>query len=436
MRRTAKRRCKRPFLLGLLLFLNLSLFAQQAVTGVVKSPDGPLQGVTVKVRGTRVAGQTDKDGRFSVQAASNAVLIFSHVSYVVQEVPVSGQSELSVVLAPLSTGLGDVVVVGYGTQKKATLTGSVSVVKGEDLVKSPQPNLSNSMAGRFSGVMANNRTGEPGYDGSTFYIRGLATTGSNDVLVVVDGVPGQVGGLERLDPNDIESMTILKDASAAVYGSRAANGVILITTKRGKTGKPTINYSFNQGFASPTRLPKMADAPTYATIQNEIQYYDNPAGGLSQIYTDAQLQKLRDGSDPLNYPNTDWPKIALKKTALQNQHSLSVNGGSENVKYYVSLGLLGQDGIYKNGVTHYDQYNFRSNIDANVTDRLKVSLYLSGREEDRRYPSTSAPNLFRSIYRAYPTVSAYFPNGKPTYGIEGNNPVLQATDIGGTTDNP
>jgi len=436
MRRTARRRCKRPFLLGLLLFFNLSLFAQQAVTGVVKSPDGPLPGVTVKVKGSRAAGQTDAAGRFSIQAAANAVLIFSHVSYIDQEVPVNGQSELSVALAPLSTGLGEVVVVGYGTQKKATLTGSVSVVRGEDLVKSPQPNLSNSMAGRFSGVMANNRTGEPGYDGSTFYIRGLATTGSNDVLVVVDGVPGQVGGLERLDPNDIESMTILKDASAAVYGSRAANGVILITTKRGKTGKPTINYSFNQGFASPTRLPKMADAPTYATLQNEIQYYDNPTGGLNQIYTDAQVQKFRDGSDPLNYPNTNWPKIALKGTALQNQHSLSVNGGSENVKYYVSLGLLGQDGIYKNGVTHYDQYNFRSNIDANVTDRLKVSLYLSGREEDRRYPSTSAPNLFRSIYRAYPTVSAYFPNGKPTYGIEGNNPVLQSTDIGGVTDNP
>jgi len=436
MRRTPKRHCKRPFLLGLLILLHFSLFAQQAVTGVVKSPDGPLAGVTVKVRGSRAAGQTDKDGRFSIQAAANSVLIFSHVSYTVKEVPVNGQAELSVDLEPLNSSLGDVVVVGYGTQKKATLTGSVAVVKGEDLVKSPQPNLSNSMAGRFSGLVANNRTGEPGYDGSSFYIRGLATTGSNDVLVVVDGVPGQVGGLERLDPNDIESMTILKDASAAVYGSRAANGVILITTRRGKTGKPTINYSFNQGFASPTRLPKMADAPTYATIQNEIQYYDNPAGGMNQIYTDAQVQKFKDGSDPLNYPNTDWPKLALKKTALQNQHSLSVNGGSENVKYYVSLGLLGQDGLYKNGVTHYDQYNFRSNIDANVTDRLKVSIYLSGREEDRLYPSTSAPNLFRSIYRAYPTVSAYFPNGKPTYGIEGNNPVLQATDIGGTTRNP
>jgi len=395
-----------------------------------------VPGVTVRVKGGKTASQTDQDGHFSINAPSNAVLVFSHVSYTIKEIPVNGQADISLSLEPLNASLGDVVVVGYSTQKKATLTGSVSVLKGEDIVKSPQANVSNSMAGRFTGLIANNRAGEPGYDGSSFYIRGLATTGSNDVLVVVDGVPGQIGGLERLDPHDIESMTILKDASAAIYGSRAANGVILITTKRGKTGKPVINYSFNQGFSSPTRLPKMADAPTYATINNEIRYYDNQAGGLNQLYTDAQIQKFRDGSDPLNYPNTDWLGMGLKKTALQNEHSLSVNGGSENVKYYVSLGLLGQDGLYKNGVTHYNQYNFRSNIDANVTDRFKVSLYLSGRQEDRLYPQASAGTIFRSLYRAYPTVAAYFPNGKPTYGIEGNNPVLQATDIGGTSRNP
>jgi TonB-linked SusC/RagA family outer membrane protein len=231
-------------------------------------------------------------------------------------------------------------------------------------------------------------------------------------------------------------MTILKDASAAVYGSRAANGVILVTTKRGKPGKPVINYRFNQGFSSPTRLPKMADAPTYAIINNEIRYYDNQAGGMNQFYTDAQIQQFRDGSDPWNYPNTNWPKTVLKKTALQNQHSLSVNGGSENVKYYVSLGSLGQDGLYKHGLTHYNQYNFRSNIDANVTDRLKFSLYLSGREEDRQYPATAAGDLFRSLYRAYPTVAAVYPNGKYTYGIEGNNPLAQVTDTGGMTRNP
>ncbi|ULT25130.1 TonB-dependent receptor plug domain-containing protein [Sphingobacterium sp. E70] len=186
-------------------------------------------------------------------------------------------------------------------------------MKGKDIVKSPQPNLSNSLAGRFSGVVINNRSGEPGYDGSSITVRGQATTGSNDVLVVVDGVPGQIGGLERLDPNDIESISVLKDASAAIYGNRAANGVILVTTKRGKSGKPSITYSGNLGVSSPTRLPKMADAATYAILRNEIAYGNSSSGGMNQIYSTEQIQKFRDGSDPLLYPNTDWADATLKK---------------------------------------------------------------------------------------------------------------------------
>ncbi|GAA3935854.1 TonB-dependent receptor [Chitinophaga oryziterrae] len=395
-----------------------------------------VPGVSVRVKGTSQGTLSGTDGKFTLSAAVGDTLIFNHISYTTQEVAVKSASPVTIQLTQVSQNVNEVVVVGYGTQKKATLTGSISVVKGADLVKSPTANVSNALSGRFSGVIANNRSGEPGYDGSSITIRGLATTGSNDVLVVVDGVPGQIGGLERLDPNDIESISVLKDASAAVYGSRAANGVILVTTKRGKTGKPSINYSFNQGFSSPTRLPKMADAATYATIMNEIQYYDKPAGGLNQYYTAAQIQKYADGSDPLNYPNTDWQKATLKKTAIQNQHSLSVTGGSDNVKYYVSLGMIAQDGIYKHGVTDYHQYNFRSNIDADVTKRLKVGIYLSGRQEDRLYPQTGAGDIFRSIYRAYPTVAARYPNGLPTSGIENNNPVMQVTDIGGTNRNP
>jgi TonB-linked SusC/RagA family outer membrane protein len=395
-----------------------------------------VPGVSVHVKGTSQGALTNTEGRFTLSAAVGDTLVFNHISYTTQEVAVTGASSVNVQLTQVSQNVNEVVVVGYGTQKKATLTGSISVVKGADIVKSPSANVSNALSGRFSGVIANNRSGEPGYDGSSITIRGLATTGNNDVLVVVDGVPGQIGGLERLDPNDIESISVLKDASAAVYGSRAANGVILVTTKRGKTGKPSINYSFNQGFSSPTRLPKMADAATYATITNEIKYYNSPAGGLNQLYTPEQIQKFADGSDPLNYPNTDWQKATLKKTAIQNQHSLSVTGGSDNVKYYVSLGMIAQDGIYKHGVTDYHQYNFRSNIDADVTKRLKVGIYLSGRQEDRLFPQTASGDIFRSIYRAYPTVAAKYPNGLPTSGIENNNPVMQVTDIGGTNRNP
>ncbi|PSL49910.1 TonB-linked SusC/RagA family outer membrane protein [Chitinophaga niastensis] len=427
---------------NILLFLMLllsatSLWAQQAViTGKVTSETTAIPGVTVRVKNKSAGTLTDNNGRFSIAAAKGDTLLFNHLSYNALELPVENLTALKVSLEPLSKNVTEVVVVGYGTQKKATLTGSISVIKGADIVKSPQPNLSNALAGRFSGLIANNRSGEPGYDGSSFSIRGLATTGNNDVLIVVDGVPGQIGGLDRLDPNDIESVSILKDASAAVYGSRAANGVMLVTTKRGKTGKPVINYSFNQGFSSPTRLPKMANAATYAALMNEIQYYSNPAGGLNQFYTPAQIQKFSDGSDPLNYPNTDWQAATLKKTATQNQHSLSVNGGGENVRYYVSLGMISQDGLYKNSATSYHQYNFRSNIDADVTKRLKVSLYVSGRQEDRQYPTTGAGNIFRSLYRAYPTALDRYPNGLPTSGIENNNPVMQVTDIGGTTRNP
>lgn len=421
-------------LFPLFLFLCLPAFARQQVTGTVRSSEGPLPGVSVGVKGTGTGTTTNDQGKFSLSAPAGATLVFTYVGFVTKELPASGN--LDVTLEAEDAKLNEVVVVGYNTQRKATLTGSISQVKGADIVKSPQPNVSNSLAGRFSGIVINNRGGEPGYDGSSFTIRGLATTGNNDVLIVVDGVPGQVGGLERLNPNDIESISVLKDASAAIYGSRAANGVILVTTKRGKTGKPVINASFNQGFSSPTRLPEMADAPTYATIANEIAYYNNKAGGMNQQYTADEIAKFANGSDPINYPNTDWTKETLKKTALQNQANVSIAGGTDNVRYYMSAGMLYQDGLYKEGATRYKQYNFRSNIDASISKDFKVSLYVSGRQEDRRFPTAGAGDIFRSIYRAYSTLPARYPNGLPSNGIEGNNPVMMATDAGGTNKNP
>lgn len=417
---------------------KINMAREIVVTGTVTNETGAtFPGVAVKIKGTEKAVQTDAKGKFSISVASAAdVLVFSYVGYTSQEQIVGDRTTINVQLGSDTKTLNELVVVGYGTQKKATLTGSISQVKGGDLVKSPQPNLSNSLAGRFSGVVINNRSGEPGYDGSNITIRGLATTGSNNVLIVVDGIPGQIGGLERLDPNDIESVSVLKDASAAIYGNRAANGVILVTTKKGKTGKPTINYSFNQGFSSPTRLPKMADAATYAQIMNEINFDSNPSGGLNQSYTADQIEKFRNGSDPLLYPNTDWIDQTLEKTALQSQHSLSVNGGGQDVKYYMSLGTVSQNGLYKNGVTKYNQYNFRTNVDANVSKYIKVGLSVSGRQENRLFPQVGAGDIFRSIYRAKPIVAAYYPNGLPTTGIENSNPAVQVTDIGGTSKSP
>ena len=430
-----------PILVVCLFLMATPIFAQQPnITGTVIDETGmPLPGASVVLKGTTKGTVTDIDGNYSldITGETNPILVISFISYTTQEIPVDGQNTVDVKMAPDTQSLQDVVIVGYGRKTRATLTGSISEIDGDALKKSPQPNLSNSFAGRVPGIIANNRGGEPGYDDSSISIRGLATTGNNDVLVVVDGVPGQVGGLSRLSPEDIESVTVLKDASAAIYGSRAANGVILITTKRGrKNTKPQISLKVSGGFSSPTRLPDMADAPTYAAIRNEIGYYNNPDGGMNQLYTDAEITKFGDGSDPLNYPNTNWPDQVLKNSALQTQQDLTVQGGSENVSYFFSLGATSQDGLYKMGATKYNQYNVRSNIDVDVTDRLTVGLSIAGRKEDRQFPIAGAGYIFRSIYRAYPTIPAYYPNGLPSTGIELANPALLANAIGGTIKNP
>jgi TonB-dependent SusC/RagA subfamily outer membrane receptor len=296
------------------------------ITGTVTDEKGgALPGVSILVKGTSQGTMADGNGHFKINVPDeNAVLVFSMVGYASQERPVPASHVINVQLIPDGKSLNEIVVVGYGTQKKATLTGSISVVKGSDIVKSPQPNLSNSFAGRASGVIANNTSGEPGYDGSNIVIRGLQTTNSSSVLIVVDGVPGQIGGLERLDPNDIESVSVLKDGSAAVYGNRAANGVILITTKHGKAGKASVSYSFNQGFSSPTRLPKLADAPTYATIVNDISYYNNPSGGLIHIDDLALGESEVSGYAPAECTRMIVPQGTFKTAAV---HFADVLGG-------------------------------------------------------------------------------------------------------------
>jgi len=406
------------------------------ITGKVTTTTGdPLPGVTIlqKQTGTpdRQRGTTsDASGAFSITVPDrNTRLIVSFLGFVAQEITVGSQSSLTIQLKEDTQALNEVVVVGYGTQKRSTLTGSVAEVSGRDLVQSPQPNLSNSLVGRTPGLIALNRSGEPGRDGSQFFIRGRSTLGDPNPLIVIDGVANRLGGLDRLDPNEIESVSVLKDASASIYGAQAANGVILVTTRRGQKGKPQITYNFNQGLSTPTRLPQMADAATYAQILNEIQYYSNPSGGLNQRYTADQIQKFRDGSDPVNYPNTNWLKTILRPAAPQHRHTIGVSGGNDDVRYLVSLGNLFQDGIYRNGTAKYNQYSLRANIDANVGKNLTIGADLNGRQEDRNYPLDSAARIFRYALRAYPTLVATYPNGLPGSGTDqGRNPVLQVTD--------
>ena len=275
-------------------------------------------------------------------------------------------------------------------------------------------------------MVAVSGSGEPGYDGVSIRIRGVNTFGDAAPLVVVDGVPGR--SLQRIDPSTIESISVMKDASAAIYGAQAANGVILITTKRGKAGKPEINVTYNHGYARPTVIPEMASAAEYATLLNEIDTY----AGDQERYTGEEIQKYRDGSDPWFYPNTDWFGEVLKPWSLQNFGSASLSGGTDRFKYFIIASGKQQDGFYKNSGTKYNQYDLRSNIDVNINDNIKFFVNLSGRMEDRNFPARSATNIFRMVMRGKPNEHAYWPNGLPGPDIEyGDNPVVVSTDATG-----
>ena len=439
-------------LIFLLIFIvvSSSVFAQQKITGRVASGDSALQGVTVSVKGTTNSTQTDANGRFTINATPNSTLVITSVGFASQEIAVNNKSSLSVKLTSSSQQLNEVVVVGYGVQKKVTVTGAVASVKGTELQKSPATNLSNSLAGRLPGVIAMNGSGEPGYDGSTIRIRGSNTLGNNDALIVIDGVPARAGGLDRLNPADIESMSVLKDASAAIYGARAANGVILITTKHGKTGKPELSYSFNQGWSQPTTIPKMLNAVEYATMANEIEVYKldpanwaaaaqafkatgsytTPSGNLINApFKPDDIKKYADGSDPWGHPNTNWFDATLKTWSPQTRHNLQLSGGSENVKYLASLGYENQDAYYKNSATGYKQYDMRLNLDAKVNKYISTTLGLTARQENRRFPTKSAQSVFRMLMRGYPYKPAYWPNGLPGPDIEnGEQPVVITTN--------
>ncbi len=407
----------------LMLCLSNPTFAQQSVSGTVSSNDSALVGVSVKVKGENKATQTNASGRYMITVGPNARLVFSMIGYLTQEISVRDSKIINVQLTVESKALEQVVVIGYGTSKKATVTGAIATVKGAELVKSPAMNLSNSMAGRLAGVTAVTRSGEPGNDGSLLRIRGSNTLNDNSPLIVVDGIAGRV--LERIDPADIESVSVLKDASAAIYGARAANGVILITTKRGAGGTPKITVSLNQGFASPSVVPKMADAATYAQMVNEIKVYRNQ----NAVYTDEDIQKYRDGSDPWGHPNTNWFDATYKPYSAQRYGNATLSGGTDAMRYLVSVGYRYQDAIYRNSATNYSQANFRTNLDGKISKNIRLSFDVAGRQENRNYPTRSADNIFSSAIRGKPNVAAYWPNGLPGPDIErGENPVVLVTD--------
>lgn len=415
---------------SLTVLLSMGVTAQNKihVNGIVKDEKGvPTSNVSVIVKGTTTGVTTNADGAFTIDVPNaKSVLEVSSAGFKTQEMVVGNKTNFSIDMVVSASQLNEVIVVGYGSQKKATLTGAVSTIKGTDVVKSPATNVSNSLVGRVPGLTAVQGSGEPGYDGSTLRIRGVNSLGNNDVLVVVDGIAGR--SLERIDPNAIESITILKDASAAIYGSQAANGVILITTKRGKLGKPEITFNASYGYNQPTKIPKMADAATYGTMLNEIASY----AGSAPKYTDAEIQKFADGSDLWRYPNTDWFKSTLKSKSQQASYNVTLSGGAENLKYFVSLGAKTQEGNYFHSATKYNQYDMRANLDGKISKDVTISFDIAGRMEDKNYPVRGAGAIFRMVMRGKPTLPAYWPDGTPGPDIEyGDNPVVISTDASG-----
>lgn len=433
------------------------------VTGkVVDSDNSPLPGVNILLKGTSTGTTSDVNGQYAVEVPDGtATLVFSFIGFASQEVAVNNRTVVDVVMQADIQQLSEVVVVGYGEQKKVTVTGSVVAVTGADLQKTPTVDLTNSFAGRLPGVVAVQTSGEPGYDGSSISIRGTNTLGNNSALVVIDGIPDRDGGLGRLSSQDIESISVLKDASAAIYGSRAANGVILVTTKRGKAGTPKISYDFNQGWSQPTRIPQMSSASEYANIMNEIGIYkniptnewsaalqaiqttgtyDSPTNGVATInanFSPADVALYKAGTDPWGHPNTDWFKDTFKKWAPQVRHNLQISGGTEDVRYLASLGYVYQDAYYKNSATYYEQYNLRINVDARVNKYINTSLGVMAREELRNSPTESAGAIFRMLMRGRPTEPAIWPNGLPGPDIEnGQNPVVITTNKTGYYKNP
>ncbi len=414
-------------LLGILLALMPTLAqSQRSVTGVVTDADTdlPVAGAAIKVVGTVLGAATDNDGRFTLTGVpAEATIEISYIGYVSQQVSTEGLDHLTIRLEATIDELEEVVVVGYGTQKRATVTGSVSSIKGEEIAQIPAPNVSHSIAGRLPGVSMRPNGGQPGSDDPDIHIRGIVTTGANQPLVVVDGV--RRDNIRQIDPSSIESITILKDAAAvAPFGIGGANGVILITTKRGQSGKPTIHLGTSLGFQNPTYLPDMLDARDYMALQNEAYYNLTPDGNSAPFDADfVENYYALHQEDPWRYPNSNFLELFKKNTPVQN-HNLEISGGTENIVYRAGLGYYDQQGLFDK--VSYRRYNYNTSLEANVTPTTKVGISLLGsieRTNDLDADAQTSGQLFRSFYKYLPTQSLTYPGTDYWGESSANTPV-------------
>ena len=418
-------------LTNILTGLNLSALSvgtelqQLKITGTITDESGnPMVGVNVQVEGSTIGVISDINGKYSIGLPDrNAVLIFSFIGYANQRISPEGRSVIDLAMVPDTRSLEEVVVIGYGTQKKVNVIGSVTTVTSEEINSAPVSMVSNALAGVMPGAIVQQGTGEPGNNSSVILIRGKATLGNNSPLIVVDGIPGR--DMNSLQSTDIESITVLKDASAAIYGARAANGVILITTKHGTAGTPaTFTYGFYQGRLSPTKIPEMADAGTYSEMIREMQSYRNVSES-NMMYSLDDIAKYKSGKFPWTHPNTDWFAEGLRAYSTTRNNNLSVSGGSQAVTYYGSFGSQYDDGIYTNSASYYKRYNMKASVDANVNKYFNVGVDMTGSQENSMFPTRGQDVVFQMLRRSKPTDPAFYPNGLPGPDIEyGDNPVI------------
>ncbi|WP_162946187.1 TonB-dependent receptor [Chitinophaga barathri] len=369
---------------------------------VTDSRGQELPGVSVQLKGTSTGAATQGDGTYQLRIPSDTgTLIFSFMGFTVQEVPVAKRNMINVILQDKSTDLTDVVVVGYGQQKKITTIGAQSSIRAEDL-KQPVANLTNVIAGHVAGVIGVQRSGEPGYDNADIYIRGISTFTNSSPLVLVDGIERS---FSNVDPEDIASFSILKDASAtAVYGVRGANGVILIQTKTGRTGKVLINAQYDQGITQFTRVPQFADGVTYMQMANEAYFNSNPKETVPK-YSDERIKLTQGGNDPDLYPNVDWFGTLFNQNGKNRRARVNASGGSEKARYYLSVGYYDEEGMYKtdelanyNSAIKFSRYNFTSNLNLDITKTTRVDFGASGWISNANYPGNSASTIWSSAY--------------------------------------
>lgn len=398
-----------------LLLTGFAANAQQKISGtVIDSYGEAVIGAGVFQKDTNNGTVTDVDGKFSLTVPGGSTVVVSCIGYKDYEFRIDSKSVYAITLQEDTEALEAVEVVAYGTQKKVTVTGALSSVKSEDILRTPISSVNNVLAGQLSGVTTIQYSGEPGSDAATIFVRGKGTWSDSSPLIQVDGVERS---MSDINPEEIESITVLKDASAtAVFGVRGANGVVLITTKRGAEGKAKISVNTSFSLVTPTELVKQANSYDYALFYNQMRAND----GTEAVFSDEVIQKFRDQSDPIRFPSVQWTDYMMKKLTTQSNHSVNISGGTKKVKYFVSAGYMNQGGLFEefdspyNFGYQYERFNYRGNLDVNVTNTTKISFDISGNVSNADKPRTGqgSTGMIRNIYYATPFSSPGLVDGK------------------------